>query len=154
MIETLGTETDKKGSTLIIKHSEQLAFSPAYTVFIREMANLIDIGNGTPYTSWTDKDCGIIWAEINDEVAGIFCYDKSFINHPIAFLAIQLTAVKEEYRERGIHTVLNKYFEQTAVRLGCSSTRATVNVKNSIRLKTAEKDNLNPLFIVMSKRID
>ena len=154
MIETLATEVDKKGSRVIVKRSKNLAFSPAYSFFIREKADLIDAGNGSSYTSWDDHECGIIWCEIDNVIVGIFSYNKSFVDRPVPFLAIQLTAVKSEYRERGIHTIMNKYFEQTAKEFGSEFIRATVNLNNSVRLASAKKDKLDPLYIVMTKRID
>lgn len=150
----LGTEVDKKGSTLVIKHSDSLSFSPAYTFFIRQMADLIDNHNGMAYTTWDDSNCGIIWAEIENTVVGIICYDKSWITDPIPYLAIQLTAVSGKYRQRGIHKTMNNYFEEIARNLNCVAIRATVNLKNSVRLATAEKDQLVPMLVIMTKRID
>ena len=69
------------------------------------------------------------------------------------FLAITLTAVDENYRQRGIHQIMNKHFEQQARLKNCIAIRATVNLNNHVRFKTAEKDNLSPLMYVMSKKI-
>lgn len=148
----LGTEVDKKDSRLVIKHSESLAFSPAYTFFIRQVADLIDNNHGMPYTLWND-DCEIIWAEIEGKIVGMICYENTYVNDLIPFLAIQLTAVHDEYRQRGIHTVLNTYFEKRAKDLNCVAIRATVHVNNTVRLESTKKDKLNPLLTVMYKRL-
>jgi GNAT superfamily N-acetyltransferase len=149
----LGTEVDKKGSILVIKHSESLAFSPAYTFFIRQVADLIDNNHGMPYTLWNDDDCEIVWAEIEGKIVGMICYENTYVNDPIPFLAIQLTAVHDEYRQRGIHTVLNTYFEKRAKELNCVAIRATVHVTNTVRLESTKKDKLNPLLTVMYKSL-
>jgi len=150
----LGTEIDKKGDTLIINRSDFLAFSPAYTFFIREIADLIDSKNGNPFTSWEDNNTEIIWAELDKKIIGILCYNKEYVDSPWPFLAINLTATHKDFRQRGIHTIMNKYFENRAVELGCLGIRATVNVNNSVRLITAKKDNLHEMLRVYSNTID
>jgi ribosomal protein S18 acetylase RimI-like enzyme len=68
-------------------------------------------------------------------------------------LSIILTAVDEKYRQRGIHQIMNKHFEHQARSKNCVAIRATVNLNNHVRFKTAEKDNLSPLMYIMSKKI-
>jgi GNAT superfamily N-acetyltransferase len=149
----IGQEIDKLGDTLIIKHSEHLAFSPAYTSFVRHMMQLIDSDHHSACTVWDDGSCAILWAELNGKIVGIFCYETTYTTASIPFLAIQLTAVEPEYRQRGIHKIMNKYFEQMAIKLGCVAIRATVNVRNRVRLVSAEKDKLVPLIGIMTKVI-
>ncbi len=149
----LGTEIDKKNTSICIKHSNTLAYTPAYTFFIKEIANLIDNKHGHPYTSWDDDECEIIWAEIDNDVVAILCYSTAYKNYQMPFLAIQLTAVKEQFRSRGIHTILNKYFEQRARELECLAIRATVHVTNTVRLESTKKDKLTPLLTMMYKKL-
>lgn len=151
--EILGTETDKKLDLVTIFHSDKLALSPGFTFFLREFADLADRGHSHPATVWNDSQCGIIWAEIDNTVVGIIVYDKQYIDSSFSYLAIQLTAVKEEFRQRGIHSTMNKYFEKIALRNGCYFIRATVNVRNSTRFITAEKDGLIPRLVVLNKDI-
>lgn len=152
--EILGTEIDKKGSTLIIKNSNWLAFSPAYTFFLRQFAELADNNHTLPCTLWEDGNCGILWAELDGTIVGIIAYNKQWAKTEMPYLAIQLTAVDKNFRERGIHKTMNKYFEQTAKKLGCQYTRATVNVDNRVRLATAKKDGLSPRVVVLQKEIN
>lgn len=149
----IAQEIDKLGDTVIIKHSDHLAFSPAYTSFVRHMMQLIDSGHHSACTVWKDENCSILWAEINERIVGIFCYETTYTTAEIPFLAIQLTAVESEYRQRGIHKIMTKYFEQKAIELGCVAVRATVNVRNRIRLISAQKDKLSPLIGIMTKVI-
>lgn len=151
--QILGNEVDKKGLKLVIKHSPTVAFTPAYTFFIREVASLIDNKNGPAHTYWRDNNCSIIWAEDleSEKVVGILCY--TFMNKKMPHLSINLTAVDENYRQRGIHQIMNRYFEQQARLKNCVAIRATVNLNNHVRFKTAEKDNLSPMFYKMTKVI-
>jgi len=153
--QVLGQEVDKKGLTLTIKHNPTIAFTPAYTFFIREVASLIDNKNGFAYTHWEDKDTPIIWAEDSStgKVVGILCYDKSLSRKMFSHFSIVLTAVDENYRQRGIHQIMNSYYEEQARLNKCLAIRAMVNMNNHVRFKTAEKDKLSPLFYIMSKKI-
>lgn len=153
--QILGKEVDKKGLQLVIKYSPTVSFTPAYTFFIREVASLIDNNNGLPYTYWEDKHSSIIWAEEEEskKVVGILCYDTSLAKKKMPHFSINLTAVDENYRQRGIHQIMNRYYEEQARLHNCVAIRATVNLNNHVRFKTAEKDNLSPLFYLMSKQI-
>ena len=152
IIDILGEEIDKKGSTLIIKHSSTLAYSPAYSFFLRQVAELIDNKHGAPAMIWSDDQCGIIWAESDGIIYGIFAYTKEAVER-FKILSITLTAVDRQYRERGVHTILNKYFEETAKNLGCFITEATVNPNNTVRLATAKKDGLTIKYKNMFKKV-
>lgn len=140
MIEFLSKEKLKDQSVMIVKHSSTIAFSPAYTFFLRQIADLIDNGHGSAFTSWDDNTTGVIWGEVDGKIVGIFAYHKDQLKYGI--LNISITAVDTNHRNKGIHTILNKHFEKTAIKLGCSITAATVHPNNSVRLKTAEKDGL------------
>jgi GNAT superfamily N-acetyltransferase len=144
---------DKLGTATVIKHSKHVSFTPAYTFFIREVADLIDNKNSLPYTYWEDKDCAIIWAEQDEKVVGILVYDFSYVTYPMPHLSIILTAVDKNYRQRGIHQLMNEQYEEQARLLNCVAIRATVNLNNEVRFKTAEKDKLSPVLYIMSKRL-
>jgi GNAT superfamily N-acetyltransferase len=149
----IATEIDKKGSNVVIKHSDYLAFTPSYAFFLKEVASLFQSGNALPYTYWNDVDCEILWAEIDNEIVGMISYDKYWLEKQMPHLSIVLTAVDQKFRQRGIHQIMNKHYENRAKELGCMAIRATVNLKNTVRIKSAEKDKLSPLMYIMSKRI-
>jgi len=151
-IEILGEELDKKGSLLTIKRTKNLAYSPAYSFYVRQMIELIENNHTFKFNVWDDNECGIIWAEDQGTICGIFCYNKSWVK-ALKILSIQLTAVDKEYRERGIHKILNNYFEETAKELECIITAATVNPTNTVRLATCEKDGLKLKNLLMYKKI-
>jgi len=150
-VDILGKEITKNSEELTIKHSAELAHSPAYTFFLRQMAELMDNGHSAKMTTWVDSECGIIWAELDTNVVGIFAYKKDQIKYKV--LNILLTAVDANHRNKGIHTILNKYFEQTALNLDCNVTVATVHPNNKIRLATAEKDGLKIFYHKLYKKL-
>jgi len=153
-IEIVGNERDRADNELIIKHSDLLSYTPAYSFFLKEMANLIDSGNHIGYTYWDDKNCGIIWAEnVDNKVVGILVYDRSFTKSRIPCLYIVLTAVDINYRQLGIHIIMNKYFERQVQKLNCQGIKSEISLKNKIRLLTAERDQLVPYAFVVSKKI-
>jgi hypothetical protein len=151
--KTLGIELDKKGSNVYIKYSDSLAYTPAYTFFIRQMADLIDSKHGRPYTSWEDDNCELIWAEIENEVVAILCYDTQYVFRKIPYIATVLAAVKENFRQRGIHAMMYRYFEKRAIDLNCLAVRSTIHLTNDVRLKSTMKDNLKPLLTTMYKKL-
>lgn len=140
MIEILAQEKIKDGRTITIKRSNCIAFTPAFTFYLRQVADLIDNGHGSNFTSWDDETTGILWAEIDETIVAIFAYHTDQIKFKI--LNVSLTAVDKDHRGLGIHTIMNRYFEKTAIQLGCNITAATVHPNNSVRLKSAEKDGL------------
>lgn len=151
-IDIFGEELDKQGNLLTIKHTETLSYSPAFSFLLRRLAELIENNHGAPTRTWNDDECGIIWAENNGIICGIFAYSRENI-HIYKKLSICLTAVDKEYRGRGIHAILNKYFEDIAKNLGCIKTEAKVNPKNTVRLETAKKDGLQIKYKEMYKQL-
>lgn len=151
MIEILSEEILKDGRIMTVKHSPTIAFSPAYTFFLRQVADLIDNGHGSKFTSWDDNSTGIIWGEIENKIVAIFAYHTEQVKYGV--LNVMLTAVDKDHRGNGIHTLLNKHFEKTATKLGCSVTAATVHPNNSVRLKTAEKDGLKIGYLKLYKKL-
>lgn len=152
MIEILAQEKIKDGRLMTIKHSSQIAFTPAFTFYLRQIADLIDNGHGSSFTSWDDDTTGILWGEIDEKIVAIFAYHTDQLKYKV--LNVSLTAVDKDQRSLGIHTIMNKYFEQTALRLGCNITAATVHPNNSVRLKSAEKDGLKLGYYKLYKKLE
>lgn len=146
-------EQDAKGSNLVIIHSPKLAMSRPYTFFLRQHADLIDNGHGLPMTSWSDDECGVIWAEQNDNVVGFIVYDHADLKSK-GVLSIVLTAVDPELRGRRIYAAMHKWFEELCREMGGSYVKATVSPKNTSRLKSCEQVGLKPLFIQLYKKVN
>lgn len=151
MIETLAQEVIKDGRLMVIKHSSSMAFTPAFPFYLKQVAELIENGHGSSFTSWDDDTTGIIWGEIDDQIVAIFAYHTDQLKYKI--LNVCLTSVEKSHRGLGIHTIMNRYFELIAKRLGCTVTAATVHPNNTVRLKSAEKDGLKIGYYKLYKRL-
>jgi GNAT superfamily N-acetyltransferase len=136
--EILDEVYDKNGEKVIVKWSKGLAFSPAYLLFLKQQAELIENGHGTNFTTWNDSECGVIYTT-NDKgrVSGFIVYDHSEIETK-KMLSIVLTAVDHDFRNRGLYSIMHKWFEEITKRMGGNRIRATVSPRNIHRLKTCE----------------
>lgn len=150
--EELAIEKDKLGDDLIVKLSPTLAFSPAYLLFLKQQVQLLENGHGTNFTTWEDKNCGVIYTESVEKINGFIVYDHSEAESK-GMLSIVLTAVDNDARGRGIYSIMHKWFEEIARRKGCSLIRATVSPKNTHRLKTCEAVGLKIGFHLLYKQV-
>lgn len=147
----IAEELTKTNEKIIIKHSESLSHNSAYPFFLRQFADLMENGHTVKATQWDDNDCGIIWGEIEDKIVGIFAYKKDQIKQKV--LNVLLTAVDKDHRNKGIHSILNRHFENVALELGCRFTVATVHPKNQTRLLTCEKDGMKIYYHKLYKEL-
>lgn len=148
----LNTETDKLGNKINIFRTDTIAMSPVYTFFLRSMAELIDNGHAFPFTNWNDGDCAAIYAEQDGKVLGHIVYSTDKINEG-GFLWIVLSAVDKDARGRGIYTIMHNYFEERAKQMGCWSIASHIHRNNTVRLESAAKVGMKPIFYFMGKKI-
>lgn len=146
----LNTETDKSGEKINIFHTERLALSPVYTFFLRQIADLIDAKHALAKTTWVDANCGAVYAEKDGKILGHIVYSTEYVKSKNS-LWIELSAVDQQYRGRGIYTILHQYFELIAKQLGCSTIASQVHKNNTVRLESAEKVGMKKTFYQMVK---
>jgi GNAT superfamily N-acetyltransferase len=146
----LGKESDKIGKTINIRQIDKITYTPLYTFFLRQQAELIESGLSYPQTSWNDETCGAIFAEENGQIVGHIVYD---IEKQPGALWITLSAVESSYRGRGIYHLMHKHFENLAREKNCWYIASHVHIKNSTRLKSAEKEGMKPIFYFIAKKI-
>lgn len=150
-IQQLAIETDKLGNEIIVMHSNSLSMSPVYTFFLRQMANLIDNEFGYPITSWEDENCEAVYVTDKDgKVLGHIVYEHQTDKN---LLWIVLSAVDTVCRGRGIYTIMHKYFEQVAKERGCWAIASHVHKNNAVRLASAAKVGMVPVFHYMGKKL-
>ena len=138
----LAEEIDKLGNKIEIYHSK-LSFSPAYSFFLRQQADLIDSNHIFPCTFWEDENSEIVWAELDGRVIGTTCFSTKCVNRPIfPLIYTHSTAVDKQYRRRGIHGILFKYFQHVAEKYKCQAVGISAEVNNVPRLTAAKKDGL------------
>lgn len=141
-IATLGTKKDKLDNEIIIRHCDTLGFSPVFTFFLRNYADLIDNGLGDPVTLWNDNFCSVLYCvDNNEKILGSIVYE--IVEHHKQ-LYIILSSVSEECRGRGIFHILHQFLENIAKERKCSGITSHVHKNNNIRLITAEKEGMYP----------
>jgi GNAT superfamily N-acetyltransferase len=148
MIELLSKELDKNGKEINICRVDKISMSPVYTFFLRQIADLIDNRHAYPVSTWNDS-CGAIYAEENGNILGHIVYDANKAD----VLWIVLSAVDEDHRGRGIYTILHRYFEKTAKELNFNFISSHIHINNTVRLKSAEKVGMKPVYYYMAKKI-
>lgn len=153
MIIELGTEVDKEQNQIKIFQTTTLAMSPIYTFFLRQMADVIDKNFGYPTTNWKDENCGAVYAEDKEQnILGHIVYSDEFVKSN-GYLWITLSAIDEKFRGRGIYTILHKYFEAVAKEKGCWAIASHVHKNNLVRLESAKKVGMSPIFHFIGKKI-
>lgn len=150
---TLHKVETKEGKVLEFKHSEHLHFSPPYTYFLRKIADLIDEGNGLAFTMWKDRSSGILWAEEDGKIVGIICYSKLATSEKLPYLFVHLYTLEDGYREKGIGSTLNEYFEQVAKNLYCKAVRRSALLVDRVRADDLHKLGYTPIILNMLKEI-
>ena len=152
MLEPIRTEKDKDGRNINIVRSTTLAFSPVYTFFLRQSADLMDNGYAYPLTAWKDEECEAVYAEFDGKVIGHIVYSTEKVKDK-KMLWIVLSAVDNEHRGKGIYTILHKHFENIAKEFGCSYIGSLVHKNNVTRLQSVQKVGFYPVFNYMMKKI-
>ena len=138
----LAEEIDKLGNKIEIYHSK-LSYSPAYSFFLRQQADLIDSDHIFPCTFWEDENSEIVWAELDGRVIGTTCFTTKYVDRLVfPLIYTHSTAVDNQYRRRGIHGILFKYFQHVAEKYKCQAVSISAEVTNVPRLTAAKKDGL------------
>ena len=150
----LAEEIDKLGNKISIYHSK-LSFSPAYSFFLRQQADLIDANHIFSCTFWEDENSEIVWAELNGIIIGTTCFTTKQVDHPVfPLIYTHSTAVDKQYRRQGIHGILFKYFQHVAEKYKCKAVSISAEVNNIPRLTAAKKDGLNILNSIFRRNIN
>ena len=146
-------EIDKLGNKLIVNHSK-LNFSPAYSFFLKQQADLIDSGQCAPCTYWEDANSEILWIELDGKIIGSSCFTTRLIKHPMfSSIYTHSTFVDVQYRRRGIQKILFKHFQNIARQYKCRAISQTIKINNIPRLTGAKADGLNILISIFEKNI-
>lgn len=148
----LSTETDNTGCTVEIFQTTTLSMSPIYTFFLKHMAELIDNGFAYPASSWEDQYCEAVYAEQDGKVIGHIVYSTEYVKKQ-GNLWITLSAVDNGARGKGIYTLLHSHFEKVAKDYGCWAISSHVHKNNKVRLASAEKVGMKPVFHFMAKKL-
>jgi GNAT superfamily N-acetyltransferase len=150
--QLLLTKADSAGNQINYYRFDALAHSPAYTFFLRELANLIDSGYAHPITSWEDQDCACIYAEHDGQIIGAIVYSTRTVNKQ-GSVWLLIGSVIKQYQGLGIYRVLRTLLEDIARELGCWGVASYIHVNNQSALKMAEALGARPVYYYMAKKI-
>lgn len=145
----LGIVTDKTDAQLEIFHCNELITSPVYTKFLRSIADLIDTGFRYFGKTWEDEDCGVLYAKSNDVIVGHLVYSRS----QAGVVWVIEGSVEEEFRRRGIYTILYEFLENIAKEHKAAAILSLVHVNNIARIKSAEAYGMVPVYYQMIKEL-
>jgi GNAT superfamily N-acetyltransferase len=150
----LSTEKDKLGNDINIFRIDSINMSPIVPFYLRHIADLIDNGFSYPTMDWPkiEEHYGAIYAEQDGRILGHIVFSREHV-HKEGYLWIALSAVEQDLRGRGIYTMLHPHFEAHAKELGCWSIASYVHKNNKVRLASAEKVGMAPVFYFMGKRL-
>jgi hypothetical protein len=150
----LADEIDALGNTVTVHHSK-LEFSPAYSFFLKQQADLIDNGQCAPCTYWEDDNSEIIWVERDGKVIGTSCFTTKLLNRSVLpLIYTHSTFVNSQYRRIGIQKILFKYFQNIAEKYNCKAISQTIGINNFPRLEGTKANGLNPLTSIFIKNVD
>jgi hypothetical protein len=153
MKKHLASEIDKQGNNLEVMHCDSITEVPElYTFFLRQMADLIDSNMAYPMITWEDSD-GAVYITQDEQILGHIIYSIGGPSKREGMIWITLSAVDPECRSRGIYTIMHKYFEQIGKANGCTSMASMIHKRNTVRLKSAEKVGMIPVFNYMMKAL-
>jgi RimJ/RimL family protein N-acetyltransferase len=127
---------DKTGADVIVKTAPALGGSPVLPFFLRGYADLIDQGFAWNNLAGHNKN-GVIYAEINGEIAGFIVYD---LEDDVAKTCwIVFGTVVEKFRRRGLYQIIHDRLIELAKYNGCSRIFSYVHVNNNAMLELNKK---------------
>jgi ribosomal protein S18 acetylase RimI-like enzyme len=132
-MKDLVTLKDKQGATVIVKHTAQLAYSPALPVFMKHHSALMTAGHANPIFIATNKSQAV-YAEIGNKVVGVIVFDVKEDYVKSAYIIAG--GVEAEYRNRGIYKMLHTQLEEYVKTLGCTKIRSEVHPNNTTMINT------------------
>ena len=151
----LKTEIDKSGNAIDIFRVDSINMTSVIPFYLKHYAELIESGFSYPSIKWDkiNDQFGAIYAEQDGKILGHIVFSREYVKQE-GYLWIELSAVEKECRGRGIYSILHPHFEQHAKDLGCWGIASYVHKDNVVRLSSAEKVGMKPVFHVMGKRLN
>ena len=149
-ITTLGTEKDKKGTTVIIKNTTSIGYTPVLPFFMKHFSQLCDLGWAHPAFTATNNSKAV-YAEIDGKVVGHIVYN--ILEDQVKTAWIYLSAVDDNYRQRGIYNLMHKHFEEAVKKLGSQKIASYVHVENLPRQNSCKSVGMVPYYYKMEKNL-
>ena len=147
----LDSTQDKFGNLIEIYLTENLAWSPVYTLVLKTHLEIVEKKFAPPLLDHLGDNTKAVWAQ--DKSGNILGGIAFTIREDTFVGSIELSFTEQEHRGKGINGICHKYFEQYIKNLGIDLITSVVHIDNIQRLKSAEKVNFKPKFYVMYKKI-
>ena len=146
----IATEKDKTGATVTINWAKKLGGSIVVPFFLRNYAALIENGHSNSFIFGTNASKAV-YAVIDDTVVGAIVYDTQEDAYKTAWIV--LSSIDDNYRRRGIYTMLHKHFENVVKNEGSKRLASLVHVNNVVRQASCDAVGLKPNFLRMEKAL-
>jgi GNAT superfamily N-acetyltransferase len=150
IIRDLVSAKDKIGTTVKIKHINEIGNSPVMLFYLREYAKLIEAGMAHPMLH-TTNNTSAVYAEINDQVVGIIIYRIEA--DPLRTTWKILSAVDSEFQQRGIYQMIHFQLEKYVKTQGSKKIASHVHVTNMAAHKGNRSVGLEPVWYKMEKNL-
>ena len=135
---------NRNGSTVVLKHTENIGASPAFNFFLKSQADLIESGFGRmlPTTNYPGG-----WAEVDGKIVGIMVYEIRPDRYKTTW--VLLDVIDPEFRNSGINHLL--YFGGVTVAREAGSTKVAglVHVDNIAEQQCLEKVGMKKVYYIM-----
>ena len=146
----LATEQDRTGAAVEIRHLDEIGDSKVVSFFLKNLAILIDNGFSLQLIAGSNRHQAV-FAEINGEIVGHIVYE--YLESPVKTAWITLSAIDNNYKRRGIYTMLHKHFEQKIQAAGAKKIASSVHVNNITRQASCKKVGMVPIYYRMEKEL-
>lgn len=146
----LATEQDRTGAAVEIRHLDEIADSKVVSFFLKNLAILIDNGFSLQLIAGSNRHQAV-FAEINGEIVGHIVYE--YLESPVKTAWITLSAIDNNYKRRGIYTMLHRHFEQKIQAAGAKKIASSVHVNNITRQASCKKVGMVPIYYRMEKEL-
>jgi GNAT superfamily N-acetyltransferase len=138
------------GREFKIYHSNSLLNTQATAYLLKNFSELMINGYVPSYGIPFTNDNSILWAEIDNTIAGGLCY---YFEKHVNRCWIQFSFTEHEFRKQGIYKTLHRNLEQICIKNNINAIANYVHVDNEARLKSCKSVGMNPHFIRMIQNL-
>lgn len=146
----LAIEKDKLGVDVEINYCQMLGGTQNLVFFLTQYTKLIQNGHAHPQMVGSNRSKAV-YATIDSRIVGQITFE--ILDDYSKTTWITLSAVDEEFRGRGIYSLLHKHLEALMLELGSRKLASQVHVDNTGRQASAKKAGMKPVYYRMEKDI-
>lgn len=144
----LATEKDKLGIDVELRYCASIGNTPNMTFFLAQFLKLIERGYTHPHIAGNNR-CRAVYATINDQIVGQITFE--ILDDYAKTTWITLSSVDENFRGRGIYTLLHNQLEKIMLELGSRKIASHVHINNKERQASCLKVGMKPVYYRMEK---